>query len=57
MCAIVDFHLQNLSVSCCQNGRVSCNALGVTREVDSVCKIKHSKLPEHVSDADPSKII
>lgn len=57
MCAIVDFHLQNLSVSCCQNGRVSCNALGVTREVDSVCKIKHSKLPEHVSDADPFKII
>lgn len=54
---MVDFHLQNLSVPCWQNGRVSCNALDVTREIDSVCKIKHSKLPEHVSDADPFKII
>lgn len=33
--AMVDFHLQNLSVPCCQNGRVSCNALGLTREVVS----------------------
>lgn len=54
---MVDFHPQNLLVPCCQNGRVSCNALGVTHEVNSVCKIKHSKLPEHVSDADPFKII